>query len=114
RNLVCTGAGAVPASAHLMYPASLVESFCGGLGTPPVPASLRSVCRRSNRARQYALLSAMFGLTRVVAGGFSGFAAEQFGYASYFALTCLLAMPAFALLPWVKLWTDDPSGKPLK
>jgi PAT family beta-lactamase induction signal transducer AmpG len=69
-----------------------------------------SLCSRSNPATQYALLSAMFGLTRVVAGGFSGFATEQLGYASYFALTCVLAMPAFALLPWVRRWTDDASG----
>ena len=113
-NLVYAGAAAIPPSAPLMYTASLVESFCGGLGTSPFLAFLMSLCSRSNPATQYALLSAMFGLTRVVAGGFSGFAAEQFGYASYFALTCVLAMPAFALLPWVKLWTDDPSGKPLK
>ncbi len=110
-NLVYAAAAAVPPSTPMMYTASLVESFCGGLGTSPFLAFLMSLCSKSHPATQYALLSAMFGLTRVVAGGFSGFAAEQLGYASYFTLTCVLAMPAFALLPWVKRWTDNPSGK---
>jgi len=106
-NLVYASAAALPPSTPLMYTASLVESFCGGLGTSPFLAFLMSLCSKSHPATQYALLSAMFGLTRVVAGAFSGFAAQQLGYAPYFGLTFVLALPAFALLPWVKRWTDD-------
>ena len=34
-NLVYAGAAALPPSTPLMYAASVVESFCGGLGTAP-------------------------------------------------------------------------------
>lgn len=105
-NLVYAAAAALPPSTPLMYTASMVESFCGGLGTSPFLAFLMSLCSKSHAATQYALLSALFGLTRVVAGSFSGFAAQELGYAVYFMVTCLLALPAFALLPWVKRWTE--------
>lgn len=112
-NLVYAAAAAVPPSTPLMYTASVVESFCGGLGTAPFLAFLMSLCSKAHPATQYALLSALFGLTRVVAGSVSGFGAQQLGYAAYFTLTCVLALPAFALLPWVKRWTDDSTEKSL-
>ena len=41
-----------------MYTASVVESFCGGLGTAPFLAFLMSICDKAHAATQYALLSA--------------------------------------------------------
>ena len=38
----------------------------------------------------------------IAAGAVSGILAQRMGYASYFLLTFGLALPAFALLPWVK------------
>ena len=67
----------------LMYSASVVESCCGGLGTSLFLAFLMSICNKSFAAVQYAVLSAWFGLTRVVAGSFSGMAADQFGSTTY-------------------------------
>jgi PAT family beta-lactamase induction signal transducer AmpG len=89
-----------------MYTASIVESFCGGLGTAPFLAFLMSICDKAHAATQYALLSALFGLTRVVAGALSGWATERVGYAAYFAVTFFLAWPALILLPWVRRWTS--------
>ena len=106
-NLVYAGAAVLPPSEALMYAASLVESFCGGLGTAPFLAFLMSICSKSHAATQYALLSALFGLTRALSGAFSGIATEQFGYAAYFTATFFLAWPAFLLLPWVKAWAED-------
>ena len=40
-------------------------------------------------------------------GGLSGLGAERFGYGNYFALTFLLSLPAYALLPWVKKWIHE-------
>ena len=39
-----------------------------------------------------------------IAGAFSGYGVHAMGWAPYFALTFLVAAPAFALLPWVKRW----------
>lgn len=106
-NLVYAVAAAVPRSELLMYSASIVESFCGGLGTAPFLAFLMSVCDKTQAATQYALLSALFGLTRALSGAFSGWAAQNFGYATYFTATFFLAWPAFLLLPWVKQWIRE-------
>ena len=60
-----------------MYTASVVESFCGGLGTAPFLAFLMYICDKNRAATQYALLSALFGLSRSVSGAFSGVLAER-------------------------------------
>jgi MFS transporter, PAT family, beta-lactamase induction signal transducer AmpG len=89
-----------------IYAASLIESFAGGLGTAAFLAFLMHICDKQRAATEYALLSAIFGLTRSVAGALSGFGTTHLGYATYFAATFVLSFPAFALLPWVKPWAE--------
>ena len=103
-NLFYAVTAALPRSDLLMYGASIVESFCGGLGTAPFLAFLMSICDKRQAATQYALLSALFGLGRSLSGAFSGVLTQSFGYATYFTLTFFLAWPAFVLLPWVRMW----------
>lgn len=105
-NLVYAAAAALPPSDLLMYSASVIESFCGGLGTAPFLAFLMRSCDKARAATQYALLSALFGLTRAISGAISGWAAQSMGYATYFTATFFLAWPAFLLLPWVKRWIE--------
>jgi PAT family beta-lactamase induction signal transducer AmpG len=92
----------VPASKPLIIGAALFENFAHGLGTAAFLAFLMSVCERRYAATQFAVLSALLALSRTLAGGASGVLAENLGYARYFFLTFLLAIPAFALLPWIK------------
>lgn len=106
-NLVYALAAALPPSAALMYSASVIESFCGGLGTAPFLTFMMSICDKNKAATQYALLSALFGLTRSLSGAFSGVVTQSIGYATYFTTTFFLAWPAFALLPWVKMWIKE-------
>ena len=106
-NLAYAAAAALPPSDRLMYSASVIESFCGGLGTAPFLAFLMSVCEKTQAATQYALLSALFGLTRSLSGAFSGLVTQSVGYATYFTATFFLAWPAFVLLPWVKGWISE-------
>ncbi len=103
-NLVYAAAAALPPSTPLMYTASVVESLCGGLGTAPFLAFLMRVCDKTRAATQYALLSALFGLSRSVSGAASGVLAHSLGYTVYFTATFFLAWPAFLLLPWVRKW----------
>src|SRR5437667_67402 len=110
-NLVYAAAAALPPNAALMYVASLVESFCGGLGTAPFLAFLIGICSKAHAATQYALLSALFGLTRALSGAFSGVATEEMGYAAYFTATFFLSWPAFLLLAWVKDWAGNGQEK---
>ena len=98
--------GPTPA-APAIYAASLVESFTGGLGTAAFLAFLMHVCDKQQAATQYALLSALFNLSGSLAGALSGLGAQRLGYGPYFALTFVLALPAYALLPWVRGWVGQ-------
>ena len=111
-NLFYAATAALPRSELLMYVASCVESFCGGLGTAPFLAFLMSVCDKRQAATQYALLSALFGLGRSLSGAFSGWLTQSVGYATYFTVTFFLAWPAFALLPWVREWITEDEDTP--
>jgi PAT family beta-lactamase induction signal transducer AmpG len=68
------------------------------------------ICDKRRAATEYALLSAIFGFTRSLAGAFSGWGTTHLGYAAYFLVTLFLALPAFALLPWVRAWADGKSS----
>jgi PAT family beta-lactamase induction signal transducer AmpG len=91
----------------LIYAASMIESFCSGLGSAAFLAFLMHVCEKEHAAVQYAALSAVFALSRDVAGAISGVATTHMGYAPYFVLTFFLAFPALALLPIVRTWIHD-------
>jgi PAT family beta-lactamase induction signal transducer AmpG len=97
-------AGAALTTNHfaLMYAASALESFTGGLGTAAFLAFLMAIVDKRHSATEYALLSSLFALTRHLAGYASGFGAHHLGYAPYFLLTFFLSFPAYALLPWVR------------
>ena len=85
-----------------LYAASIVESLCQGLGTAAFMSFLMNQCDRAHAATQYAMLTAVFSISRDVAGAFSGLGAQNWGYAPYFTFTAFLALPALFLLPWVK------------
>ena len=94
-----------------LYGASMFESISGGLGTAAFLAFLMNVCQKEHATVQYAFLSSIFSLTGRLVGGLSGLGAERYGYGNYFAITFLLSMPAYLLLPWVKTWIQEkPDG----
>ena len=90
-----------------LYGASMFESLSGGLGTAAFLAFLMNVCQKEHATVQYAFLSSVFSLTGRLIGAISGLGAEKYGFADYFALTFLLSMPAYLLLPWVKPWIQE-------
>lgn len=91
---------------RVVWTAGLLEDLCGGLGTAPFLALLMSACDRRHAATQYAFLSAVYSLCRNIAGTFSGYLATDLGFGPYFALTFVLALPAFALLPLIRPFLD--------
>jgi PAT family beta-lactamase induction signal transducer AmpG len=97
-----------------LYGASMFESVSGGLGTAAFLAFLMNVCQKEHATVQYAFLSSIFSLTGRLIGGISGLGAEKYGYGDYFAVTFLLSLPAYLLLPWVKQWIheDKPNRTP--
>jgi MFS transporter, PAT family, beta-lactamase induction signal transducer AmpG len=95
-------AAGVPAHRALISGAALFENFAAGLGTAAFLAFLMSVCERRYAATQFALLTAVYALSRWAVGLSSGVLAERLGFAHYFLLTFALGVPAYALLPWVR------------
>jgi PAT family beta-lactamase induction signal transducer AmpG len=85
-----------------IYAAAIVENIGYGLGTGAFLAFLMAICDRERAATEYAMLTAAFGLTRVVIGTPSGWIAQHAGYASYFWLTVLLGIPGLLLVPFVR------------
>jgi len=101
-NLGYVLVAAVDLPRESIYVASMIESFTQGLGTAAFLSFLMNLCDKEHAATQYAVLSALFALTRDVAGAFTGIGVEQFGYAVFFAVTTALALPALALLPLIR------------
>ena len=96
------------------YMASMIESFTQGLGTAAFLSLLMNLCDKEHAATQYAILSALFALTRDVAGAFTGIGVEHLGYAVFFAITTALALPGLALLPLIKpRIREDAAGSPV-
>lgn len=85
-----------------MYGAAIIETFCGGLGTAAFLSFLMAICDRDNAATEYAMLSALFAVSRTFAFAFSGWFAESLGFANYYWLTAALALPALALLLMIR------------
>jgi len=85
-----------------IYAAAIVENIGYGLGTGAFLAFLMAICDRERAATEYAMLTAAFGLTRVVIGTPSGWIAHNAGYAAYFWLTVFLGIPGLLLVPFVK------------
>jgi PAT family beta-lactamase induction signal transducer AmpG len=90
------------------WTAALVEPFCGGLGSAPFVALFMVGSSGRHSATQYAFLTALMGLVGGALSIPSGGIVERtgLGYAGFFALTGLIALPPLLLLPWVGRWLD--------
>jgi MFS transporter, PAT family, beta-lactamase induction signal transducer AmpG len=95
-------AAAVPPDLGIISAAALFENFAAGLGTAAFLAFLMSVCERRYAATQFALLTAIYALSRWAVGLVSGVLAERLGFSQYFLLTFAMGVPAYGLLPWIR------------
>jgi PAT family beta-lactamase induction signal transducer AmpG len=110
-NLGYAAAAAFPASGRPgVYTASAVESFCGGLASAAFLSYLMRICEKEHAAVQYALVTAVYALAGSLIAMPSGWVTEQLGYAGYFGLTALYALPAFAFLPRARAWIGHEDG----
>jgi PAT family beta-lactamase induction signal transducer AmpG len=87
-----------------VYAASVTESFCGGMAGVAFMSFLMRICEKQHAAVQYALLTAIYNLAGSGLKFFSGVMTESLGYAGYFALTGLFALPAFGFLSQARRW----------
>lgn len=86
-----------------------LENLAGGMGTAAFVAFMANLTNRRFTATQYALLSSLMGVPRVIIASPSGFVAEALGWAGYFILCAALAIPALLLLLCFRGWLDTGS-----
>jgi len=101
-NLGYVAVAALELPRSSIYLASMLESLTQGLGTAAFLSFLMNLCDREHAATQYAILSALFAVTRDVGGAFTGIGVEALGYPAFFAVTTALALPGLAMLPLVR------------
>ena len=94
--------GVAPEHQAMVYAASALESFTGGLGTGAFLAFLMGITSKARATTEYAILSSIFAFSRAVAGWAGGIGAQELGYAVTFFLTFWLSFPAYLLLPQVR------------
>ncbi len=91
-------AAATGAARPAMYTATILENFAGGLGTAAFLSFLMTVCEKRRAATEFALLTALYGLSRMIASAASGYGVEAMGYATYFTLTLALGIPGLVVV----------------
>jgi PAT family beta-lactamase induction signal transducer AmpG len=107
-NLGYAAVAALPESGHAgVYAASAVESFCGGLASAAFLSYLMRICDKEHAAVQYALVTAIYALAGSLVAAPSGWVTERLGYAGYFGLTALYALPAFVFLHRARAWLGE-------
>ena len=81
----------------------VVENFTGAIGTVIFVAYLSALCGdRAHTATQFALLTALASTGRTTLASGGGFVAEASGWALFFAITALAAIPSLILLWWLQ------------
>jgi len=80
------------------------ENLSSGMGTAAYAAFMASITNKKFTATQYALLTSLMGIPRVVLSAPTGFMAKHFGWPIFFTICALIAIPGMLLLirfaPW--------------
>ena len=80
------------------------ENLSSGMGTAAYAAFMASITNKKFTATQYALLTSLMGVPRVLASAPTGFLAKNVGWETFFIACTLMAIPGMLLLlkfaPW--------------
>ena len=74
------------------------ENFTSGMGTSAFTAFMATMTHRRFTATQYALLSSLMGVPRVLVSAPMGFLAKAMGWNGFFAVCVLAAIPGLLML----------------
>lgn len=80
------------------------ENFSGGMGTAAYMAFMASLTDRKFTATQYALLSSLMGVPRVILSAPTGYMADALGWNDFFIVCALIAIPGLLLLLRFRGW----------
>ena len=87
-----------------LYAATLVEYLTSGMANGAFGVLLLRLTQKRFSATQFALLSSLFALPRILAGPPAGLLADALGWRNFFVLTLAFGLPGLAMLqrfaPW--------------
>lgn len=99
----------------LLTVAIFVENFMMGLGVAALQGFMMSVCSKQFTGTQFALLSSITAVSRVVLVSQAGVLVESLGWIHYFIFSTLLAIPSLLLLlrfdTWLSLERHSPTWR---
>jgi len=103
-NLGYAAVAQVGPNRPLMYAAQAFELGSTGLGSGAFGVLLLRLTQKRFSATQYALLSSLFTISRVLAGPVAGLLAARMGWRDFFILTVFTGIPGMVMLarfvPW--------------
>jgi PAT family beta-lactamase induction signal transducer AmpG len=90
-----------------------IENFTGGLGTAAFVGFMGALTDRRFTATQYALLSSLMGVPRVLLSAPTGMLALQLGWPGFFVLCTLLAIPGLLMIRTVARLAEPQRASPV-
>jgi len=84
-----------------------LENLSAGMGTAAYTAFMASITNKKFTATQYALLSSLMGVPRVLASAPTGYFAKQMGWMSFFIMCTLIAIPGMLILLKFRSWGEN-------
>jgi MFS transporter, PAT family, beta-lactamase induction signal transducer AmpG len=87
-----------------MVTAVTIEFLCSSMGVVAYSGFLMSLCDRRFTATQYALLTSLMAITRVVGQAPTGFLAKAVGWEMYFIISVIAMIPGLVLLLRYDKW----------
>lgn len=88
------------------------ENVSNGLGSAAYAAFMAKLCDRRFTATQFALLTSLMGVPRVVLATPAGFLAQAIGWGWFFGVCAALALPGLLLIDAVAEESAPPPGAP--
>jgi MFS transporter, PAT family, beta-lactamase induction signal transducer AmpG len=102
-NLAFSAQAIVGHSAAMLTLAIVTENFTSAIGTVIFVAYLSALCANPlHTATQYALLTALAAFGRTYLSSGAGYIAAAVGWAWFFAICAMAAIPSFFLLAWLQ------------
>jgi len=105
---------AYPATIAGMTVVVLMENLAGGMGTAAFVALLMTLCDVRFTATQFALLSALASIGRVVVGPVAGITASDWGWPTFFLFSTAAALPGLVMLAGIRRLLISPPAPELE
>jgi PAT family beta-lactamase induction signal transducer AmpG len=97
----------VPATKLALGSAIFVENICAGLGTAAFSALLMRLCNKSLAGGQYAVLSSLMAVARVLLGPVAGTLADSVGWSIFFTIAVFISLPGILMVLRYDQWMSS-------